>query len=202
MSAVDPAVASEVITLDAERFALLNCIHLKRLATSEQLGVLLHTEQLILTAALADAETQGLLMSTSAGHMLLPEGTDAVHLYYRERYRALRETPSLAEWYARFEVLNTRFIALLTTWQRDTSDEQALDRALAVVEQLSDALATITPLLPRYTDYQRRFMAAIDGIEGGDKDLLCNPRRDSAHNIWFEFHEDILSVLGRPRETT
>ena len=24
---------------------------------------------------------------------------------------------------------------------------------------------------------------------------------DSLHNIWFEFHEDILALLGRPRET-
>jgi hypothetical protein len=23
---------------------------------------------------------------------------------------------------------------------------------------------------------------------------------DSIHNIWFEFHEDILTLLGRPRD--
>ena len=204
MPVVDPAIdnTSSVVALDAEQFTLLNCIHLKRLATSEQLVVLLNIAQPHLLATLEEAETQGLLMSTSAGHMLLPEGTDAVRHYYRERYGALRAEPALSQWYTRFEVLNTRFIALLTTWQRDTSDEQALDRALTVVEQLSDALAAITSLIPRYADYQRRFAAAVDGIEGGDQDLLCNPRRDSAHNIWFEFHEDILSVLGRPRDTT
>ena len=204
MAATDLAVdsPSSVVSLDAERFTLLNCIHLKRLATSEQLGDLLAMAPPSLQAALEDAASQGLLMSTSAGHMLLPEGTDAVQRYYRECYGALREAPLLSQWYSRFEVLNTRFIALLTAWQRDTGDVQALDKALTVVEQLSDALATITALLPRYADYQRRFTAAIDGIENGDNDLLCNPRRDSAHNIWFEFHEDILSVLGRPRETT
>jgi hypothetical protein len=204
MSATDPALdsTSNAVALDAERFTLLNCIHLKRLASTEQLLVLLNIAQPSLLAALEDAETQGLLMSTSAGHMLLPDGTDAVQRYYRECYESLRTEPVLSQWYTRFEVLNTRFIALLTTWQRDTSDEQALDKALTVVEQLSDALAAITTLVPRYADYQRRFAAAVDAIEGGDKDLLCNPRRDSAHNIWFEFHEDILSVLGRPRETT
>ena len=200
MSAVDNA--SDVVALDAERFALLNYIHLQRLVTSEQLGVLLNVPASSLIAPLEEAEGQGLLMSTSAGHMLLPAGTDAVQHYYRACYGALRTDPMLSQWYTRFEVLNTRFIALLTTWQRDSSDEQALDRALTVVEQFSDALARITSLIPRYADYQRRFAAAIDGIEGGDQDLLCNPRRDSAHNIWFEFHEDILSVLGRPRDTT
>ena len=204
MATTDLAVdcPGSVVSLDAERFTLLNCIHLKRLATTEQLGVLLDVSEPRLLTLLEDVASQGLLMSTSAGHMLLPDGTDAVQCYYRECYGALRAEPLLIQWYARFEVLNTRFIALLTAWQRDTSDMQALDKALTVVEQLSDALATITTLLPRYADYQRRFAAAIDGIESGDNDLLCNPRRDSAHNIWFEFHEDILSVLGRPRETT
>ena len=204
MSASEPVIddTSSVAALDAEQFALLNCIHLKRLATSEQLSVLLNIAQPKVLVALEDAEAQGLLMSTSAGHMLLPEGTDAVQGYYRECYGSLRTDAVLSQWYTRFEVLNTRFIALLTAWQRDTSDEQALDKALAVVEQLSDALTSVTTLIPRYADYQRRFLAAVDGIEGGDQDLLCNPRRDSAHNIWFEFHEDILSVLGRPRETT
>lgn len=200
MSAIENT--RNVAALDAEQFTLLNCIHLKRLASSEQLGVLLNIAQPDLLAALEAAEGRGLLMSTSAGVMLLPEGTDAVQHYYRECYGGLRTEPALAQWYTRFEVLNTRFIALLTAWQRDSSDEQALDKALTVVEQLSEALATIMSFIPRYGDYQRRFAAAVDGIEDGDQDLLCNPRRDSAHNIWFEFHEDILSVLGRPRETT
>ena len=200
MSAIENT--SAVAALDAEQFTLLNCIHLTRLATSEQIGVLLNITQPDLQAALQAAEGQGLLMSTSAGHMLLPEGTDAVQHYYRECYGELRAEPALTQWYSRFEVLNTRFIALLTAWQRDSRDEQALDKALTVVEQLSEALAAITFFIPRYGDYQRRFLAAVEGIEDGDEDLLCNPRRDSAHNIWFEFHEDILSVLGRPRETT
>ena len=41
--------------------------------------------------------------------------------------------------------------------------------------------------------------AEADAIAGSER--LARPMVDSVHNIWFEFHEDILSVLGRPRDT-
>ncbi len=201
MSALDVSSQADAM-LDAEVFNLLNAIHLKRMVSNAQLAALLGVDTAALVAPLAAAVDAGLIMTTSAGHLLLPEGTDAVQHYYREYYATLRHNPHFAPWYARFEILNTRFIALLTTWQRDSADDDALYKALETVEQLSDALATLCPLLPRYADYQRRFAAAINAIEDGDTDLLCNPRRDSAHNIWFEFHEDILGVLARPRDTT
>src|SRR6478672_11898080 len=34
-------------------------------------------------------------------------------------------------------------------------------------------------------------------IDEGEKEFVCTPTIDSVHNIWFEFHEDILSVIGR-----
>ena len=188
--------------LDAETFAVLNAIHLKRMASSAQLASLLDKEENAIEACCARAAQAGYVMSTSAGHLLLADGTEAVQAHYREHYAELRQDARMAPWYARFEILNTRFIAQLTAWQRDNADENALYKALETVEQLSKALTALCPLVPRYADYQRRFAAAIDAIESGDTDLLCNPRRDSAHNIWFEFHEDILGVLARPRDTT
>ena len=29
---------------------------------------------------------------------------------------------------------------------------------------------------------------------------MVSPSVDSVHNIWFEIHEDILTLLGRPRD--
>lgn len=188
--------------LDAETFALLNAIHLKRMASSAQIASLLATDESAIDAGCARAALAGYVITTSAGHLLQPDGTEAVQAHYREHYAQVRGDARMAPWYARFETLNTRFIAQLTAWQRDNSDENALYKALETVEQLSKALTDLCPLVPRYGDYQRRFSAAIDAIESGDTDLLCNPRRDSAHNIWFEFHEDILGVLARPRDTT
>lgn len=201
MPAVE-AAAGAVMKLDDASFMVLNAIHLKRMASDEQLAALLDLAPEVIARCCAAAAEGGLVMSMPSGHLLMPEGTLAVQQHYREHYAEVRQDARMAPWYARFETLNSRFIALLSRWQRDASDEDALYKALETVEQLSSALDALCPLVPRYADYQRRFAAAVDAIEGGDVDLLCNPRRDSAHNIWFEFHEDILGVLARPRDTT
>lgn len=196
------AEIQEATTLDDASFALLNAVHLKRMVGEADLAALLGTTTEDIAARLAPWIEGGLAMALSAGVMLMPEGTAAVHAHYHARYAGLRQQPALADWYTRFETLNTRFIAALTRWQQQGQDDDTLFRALEIVEALVKALDAITPLVPRYADYQRRFNAAIDAIEQGDTDLLVNPRRDSAHNIWFEFHEDVLCVLGRPRDTT
>jgi len=187
--------------LDETEFAVLNTIHLKRMANDAQIAELTGLAVDALQLLLAACAKREFVLSMDSGHMLLPAGTDAVRAYYDRSYAALRGEPDIDAWYRRFEALNTRFIALLTSWQ-ENADEDTLFKALEVVEQLCGALESLTPAVGRYRDYQRRFRAAIDRIDEGDSDLLCNPRRDSAHNIWFEFPEDILGVLGRPRETT
>lgn len=193
---------TDVAALDEAAFTVLNALMLKRMASTEQLAVLVGAGADVVETQLADAQAQGLVMSMPSGHLLLPEGTAAVQAWYREHYAATRVDPALEQWYARFETLNTRFIALLTAYQQGGGDDDTLYKALDVVEQLVRALGALLPQVPRYADYQRRFEAASAAIEDGDRDLLCNPRRDSAHNVWFEFHEDILNVLGRPRDTT
>ena len=60
-------------------------------------------------------------------------------------------------------------------------------------------MGALVPLIPRYTGYVRRFSAAWL-VDRGQRDFVCSPTIDSVHNIWFEFHEDILAVLGRPRD--
>ena len=188
--------------LGEREFAVLNAIHLKRLATTEQVAAVTAIDTAELASVLAVAASAGHVLSMESGHLLLPDGTAAVRRHYHERYAALRTDPAIGRWYARFETLNSRFIALLSAWQQMGSDERQLRKALEVVDALCTALDELLPLLPRYVEYQRRFEDAVAAIDSGDTDLLCNPRRDSAHNIWFELHEDILGVLGRPRDTT
>lgn len=197
-----PAAVNDVTSLDDASFTLLNAVHLKRMVSEADLATLLGTTPQDIVARLAPWLEAGVVMALPPGVMLMPEGTAAVHGHYRARYAPLRQLSALQEWYRRFETLNTRFIAALTRWQQQGQDDDTLFRALEIVEALVRALDALLADLPRYADYQRRFVAAVDAIEHGDSDLLCNPRRDSAHNIWFEFHEDVLCVLGRPRDTT
>ena len=51
----------------------------------------------------------------------------------------------------------------------------------------------------RFARYSGRFAAALAAIDAGDHDLVSSPVRDSVHNIWFEFHEDLLRTLGKAR---
>jgi hypothetical protein len=187
--------------LDEHHFVVMNAIFLKKMATTDDVASLTGIDGTELKAILDSAVRAGLIMTTDSGHLLLPDGSSSVAAHYAKTYQALRNTPLLNEWYARFESLNTRFIAALTGWQRDPDDD-LLFKALDIVERLCQRIEDLLAPIPRYGDYQRRFEVASNFVESGDSDLLCNPRRDSVHNIWFEFHEDILCVMGRARDTT
>ena len=67
---------------------------------------------------------------------------------------------------------------------------------------LTRMIADLVDHLPRYQRYVERFNASIEKVDGGGIGFVTKPTVDSLHNIWFEFHQDILSVLGRPRDTT
>ncbi|MBC8752097.1 MULTISPECIES: hypothetical protein [Paraburkholderia] len=105
------------------------------------------------------------------------------------------------DWYEKFEILNAQFLRLVSEWQTSDGDGRVLAQLLKVVERQMVALRKIEPEIPRYGVYADRFQTATERVDLGDTSFVTNPRADSIHNIWFEFHEDILAVVGRPRET-
>ena len=147
------------------------------------------------------AASGDLLMIAEGRHLLLPEGTSAVQEYYRITYEAMRSNETVLAWYGRFEPINDQFIKQVSEWQSTDGDERIQSRLIKTVERLSKYLQEITPLIPRYENYLNRFGASVAKIDEGQKEFICTPTIDSVHNIWFEFHEDILSVIGRPRDT-
>jgi len=183
-------------------FATLNAIYLKKMATAQTIaevtGLLPDAVEQRLTAAADEAW----IMSLPTGAMLLGEGTAQVLAYYREAYAALRAEPMLLKWYENFEVLNARFIGLVTEWQKTEGDERVERKLLQAAERLVRDIGQLVPHIPRYAAYVRRFEHGMDQVDQGRRDFVCKPTIDSVHNIWFEFHEDILAVLGRPRDTT
>jgi hypothetical protein len=183
-------------------FALLNAVYLKKLASLDELSVITSIPLETVEDFAARFSTNEALFSMPAGVMLMPAGTELVLAYYHETYETLRANPLVTQWYERFEVLNTRFISLISEWQRSERDPHALDKVIQVVERLVTAIETIVGDIPRYEGYARRFRAAVDRVDSGDAEYVSNPTKDSIHNVWFEFHEDILAVLGRPRDTT
>ena len=134
-------------------------------------------------------------------YMLSESGTQDLLAGYRERYAPLRTDADVLAWYDRFESVNRQFLQAISAWQTDGgSDPARLDRLLRLVERLVKSLPAIASRIPRYQRYADRFQIAIDRIDAGHSEFVTSPTADSVHNVWFEFHEDILTVIGRPRD--
>lgn len=183
-------------------FNTLNAIYLKKMATEATIAEVCGLPSNVVGERLAAANDQGWIMTLPTGAMLLTEGTEQVLAYYREAYAAVRSDPAAAKWYENFEGLNARFIGAVTEWQQTEGDERVERRLLQAAERLVKDIGQLVPQVPRYAAYVRRFEHSMDRVDQGQREFVCKPTIDSVHNIWFEFHEDILAVLGRPRDTT
>jgi hypothetical protein len=53
---------------------------------------------------------------------------------------------------------------------------------------------------PRLAHYPQRLSAALARATAGDSRAVAHPLDDSYHQVWFELHEDLLSLLGLARE--
>ncbi|QIG94162.1 hypothetical protein [Bradyrhizobium sp. 6(2017)] len=187
--------------LSEQEFLVLNGAHLKKMATAKELASAIGLDVEQVEVALGEAVASGLVMAAEGRHLLLPEGTNAVQEYYRSAYEALRSNDLVLGWYDRFEIINEQFIKQVSEWQSADGDVRVQSRLIKTVERLTKNLQELTPLISRYETYTDRFNASVARIDQGDKNFVCKPTIDSVHNIWFEFHEDILSVIGRPRDT-
>ena len=189
--------------LPGNDFLLMNALWLRKMADQPTLEA---------NAGLSKADTELSLGSVVgagyvrdlAGHFVLTDdGRQAVLAHYERSYGELQHDPAVVAWYERFETYNSRFLKLVSAWQTESDDsrERVYTRLLRIVERHIDALADGTMRIARYEHYARRFQLSLDRIDAGQTEYVTGPMLDSLHNIWFEFHEDILAVLGRPRES-
>lgn len=182
-----------------ETFFVLNAVYLRKIATVEVVSECTGLPAETIRAALEAEVAAGHVEDLGGQFMLSDGGIQAVLATYSDRYSPLRSQPDVENWYQRFESLNSQFLKTISAWQTSGEDEGTLDRLLKVVERQVKALGSITDTIPRYARYADRFERALGIVEGGRNEFVTSPMVDSLHNIWFEFHEDILTVLGRPR---
>lgn len=188
-------------TLSEQEFLVLNGAHLKKMATAVEIASAIGLDVSVVRPVLDSAASGGLIMIAEGRYLLLPEGTNAVLECYRSTYEPMRTSEVVLAWYGRFEAINEQFIKQVSEWQSTDGDERIQSRLLKTVERLSKNMRDLTYLIPRYETYLNRFGVSVARIDEGRKEFVCTPTIDSVHNIWFEFHEDILSVIGRPRDT-
>ncbi|PCJ58772.1 MAG: hypothetical protein COA65_07395 [Rhodospirillaceae bacterium] len=188
--------------INEQTFKALNAVYLRKMATVNALAECAGLEVDAARALVDEAVANGLLLDLGGQYMLQEDGTRAVLEFYTETYSEQRQNQDLVGWYDRFEIINTQFLKLVSDWQAEQSgDDATLGRLTRTVERLIKALSQAIDIIPRYQIYADRFAAALARVDQGDHSYVSSPTTDSMHNVWFEFHEDILAVLGKPRDT-
>ncbi len=186
--------------LDQQAFLALNALYLKKMASAADLPDMVGLPAGEVGMMVSGFVERGWVLDMGGELLIQPEGMAEVEAYYRETYSDIGQREEMARWYTRFESINSQFIKFVSDWQQTEGDPRVQDRVIATVERLVKLIQQITELVPRYVAYIRRFERSVTTVDGGNADFVCTPTVDSLHNIWFEFHEDFLAVLGRPRE--
>jgi hypothetical protein len=194
-------------------FEVLNVIVLKGMCRTETVADVLGIPEAAVEETVAALERGDLV--GRADDLLLP--TDAAEpalvAFAADAYRDLRSGPESAGLHERFERINAQLLRTMAAWQQidvgghnvanDHSDrdydEKVITRAAKLVERLKRIVGALGEHDPRFLRYGERFDAALDRVDRGERDYLSSPVLESVHNIWFEFHEDLLRSLGTAR---
>jgi hypothetical protein len=185
--------------VNEETFEILNAVYLRKIATADAVGECTGRDAETVRRVLSEQSDGGNVEDLGGQFMLSEDGTRSVLEGYEERYAGLRENGEVEEWYQRFETLNAQFLQTISAWQTSGEDEGLLDKLLKLIGRQIKALNAVSATIPRYAGYEERFGRSLELVEAGKNEFVCGMTVDSLHNIWFEFHEDILTLLGRPR---
>lgn len=186
---------------DAARFEILNAIYLRKMAPATHVAEVTGQPLEAVEQALREEQAEDAVLGLEGAWLLQEAGTAKVLAFYRQAYAPLREQGDIIAWYERFESsLNQQFIKAVSDWQTSGGDARAQEKMSKLVERMIRALGQVTGDIPRYQRYADRFARSMARADQGQSDFVCKPTVDSMHNIWFEFHEDVLAVVGRPRD--
>jgi hypothetical protein len=194
-------------------FNVLNVIVLKGMCRTQAVADVLALSEPAVKEAVAALERGHVI--GRAGELLLP--TDAAEpvlvAFAASAYRDLRSDAESDGLHERFERINAQLLQTLAAWQQidvggykvanDHSDRDYDEKIITRTAKLVARLKRITVALgehdPRFLRYGERFDAALDRVDRGQREYLSSPGLESVHDIWFEFHEDLLRSLGKAR---
>ncbi|HKS45723.1 MAG TPA: hypothetical protein VJT49_11545 [Amycolatopsis sp.] len=202
-----------VVTLVKPDYDVLNVVALKRTAPAPVIARVCGCDPADADAALARLAEAGLVFVADARAMPTDEAEPALAEAASRFYAEVRQDPLVASLVDRFETVNAQFLKAMSSWQlievggrkitnnhADSAyDDKVIFRLGRLVQQLQPLLTALAEHDRRFLTYQHRFLATSRAIDRGQHDLVSSPTADSVHNIWFEFHEDLLRTLGRER---
>ncbi|MFI5959430.1 hypothetical protein [Cryptosporangium sp. NPDC051539] len=199
--------------MDTTDYAVLNGVALKKMATASAIAAASGLDEPDVAAVLDRLAASGLLLTAAGSALPTDAAGPALASAAATRYAALRQDAGIAALADRFDPVNQQFLTTMSSWQQidvggrkvanDHSDPaydaKVVTRLARLVDRLGPLLDALAAFDPRFSHYGRRFDAAVEGIDAGAVELVASPTVDSVHNIWFEFHEDLLRTLGRTR---
>ena len=193
--------------------SMIRLLSIKGFATPDAAAAALDTTEENATAILDRLTADGLVTMMGTMFSLSDDGKAVAAEFLaadRDEWGVERASAGLDG----FIPLDQRMKVIVTAWQMMEvdgapvlNDHTDADYDAAVLADLAalhvDASAWLADLhdeLPRLASYTARLGRAADLVEGGDHDYIASPRLDSYHNVWFELHEDLILLAGRPRE--
>jgi hypothetical protein len=194
-------------------YDVLNVVVLKKMATAPAVAQVTGHDAETVERALGDLADRGLVVVAGGAALPTDDAEPALTDAAGEHYADVRADGTVGELVEKFETVNAQFLTTMSSWQQvdvggrkvtnDHNDAAYDEKVIGRLEKLTRRLHPLLDALavhdPRFGVYPRRFDAAMGAVDAGRHELVSSPTEDSVHNIWFEFHEDLLRTLGRER---
>lgn len=199
--------------LEPGYYDVLNTVALKKMATAQAIADATGMTMGQVSSTLAELQRMGLAATIGDQTLPMDEAVNALVATAEKRYADVRTDAAVLEMAGKFEVVNGQFLTTISAWQQidiggrritnDHSDSEydykILDRIDKLVGRLIQLIRVLSERDPRFDRYAVRFTRANDRVAAGDLLYVSSPTIESVHNIWFEFHEDLLRTLGWER---
>jgi pyruvate,orthophosphate dikinase len=193
---------------DEDELSILQTARLKGRLSPDVAAVACGVDVDAATATMSSLADAGYLKGEPAVR-LTPEGRQRLTELV-DAERAQVDHDALTGLYEEFDRHNTDFKQIVTDWQvKDGNPNEHTDEAYdrSIIERLAALDADFQPLAgrivgvaPRLRNYPQRFSTALERVRAGDTSYVARPITDSYHTVWFEFHEELIGLLGLSRE--
>ena len=194
---------------DIPELLLLRLLGLKGRATPDILAESLSLPSDVVAATYTQLCERGLCTKAGAVLRLTREGQERLTVLLAGE-RAKADPAAVVALYEEFCVLNAELKQIMTAWQLtgegtpNVHGDADYDRA--VLQRLSDLHVRAGPLIRRLAQvsarlagYGVRLAKAHARVAAGDHGYVARIIIDSYHTVWFELHQELISLAGLNR---
>ena len=195
---------------EISEFMLLRVAELKGRASIDVLADALSVPVKVAEGDYLSLCKRGLCSKSGSALFITEKGRKRLKVFLTEEH-ADADPNAVVALYKDFSILNSEFKHIMTAWQIKPdgllNDHSDSGHDSAVLQRLADLHLRAGPLLrrlpqlsPRLAIYESRLTRAAARVAAGDRRYVARIIADSYHTVWFELHEELLSLAGLKRE--